>query len=67
MPEILRDCGFVVEPGDPKDLAQKIHYVLENPLVAKKIGEKARMRCIRKYSLKVVGERLINYIQKVVT
>jgi glycosyltransferase involved in cell wall biosynthesis len=67
MPEILRDCGFVVEPGDPKDLAQKIHYVLENPLVAKKIGEKARMRCIRKYSLEVVGERLINYIQKVVT
>jgi glycosyltransferase involved in cell wall biosynthesis len=66
MPEILRDCGFIVEPDSPRELADKIHYIFKNPIVAREMGEKARKKCIEKYSLRVVGERLINYIQKVI-
>ncbi|MFX0196557.1 MAG: glycosyltransferase family 4 protein [Candidatus Hodarchaeota archaeon] len=64
MPEILEDCGFIVDPDNPRDLAEKIDYILTNPVEAKEIGEKARERCIREYSLEVVGQRLISYIQK---
>ncbi|NIO20538.1 MAG: glycosyltransferase, partial [Candidatus Aenigmarchaeota archaeon] len=40
MPEILEDCGFIVDPDNPRDLAGKIDYILTNPDEAKEIGEK---------------------------
>ncbi len=64
MPEILKDCGLIVETDSPKYLAEKIDFILENPNEAKTIGQKARERCIEKYSLRVVGERLNNYISE---
>jgi len=64
MPEILKDCGLVAEADSPKDLAEKINFILENPNEARKIGQKARERCIEKYSLRVVGERLNNYVSE---
>jgi len=64
MPEILKDCGFIVEVDSPKDLVEKIDFILKNPNEAKKIGQKARERCIEKYSLRVVGEKLNNYISE---
>jgi len=66
MPEILGDCGFIVEPNNPKGLAERIEYILNNPTKAKEMGKKARDRCIERYSFKVVGERLFNYIQQVI-
>jgi len=65
MPEILKDCGFIVEPDRPKDLMEKIDLILRNPKEAKEVGRKARKRCIEKYSLRIVGERLVNYILEV--
>ncbi len=66
MPEILRDCGFIIDPDNPKDLLEKIDYILTNPDKAKEIGQQAREKCVQTYSLKVVGERLVNYIQEVI-
>jgi len=66
MPEILKDCGFIVEPDNPNDLAERIEYIINNPTEAKEMGKKARDRCIQRYSFKVVGERLFNYIQEVI-
>ena len=65
IPEVLKDCGFVTEPGNPGDLAEKINYILAHPDEAAEIGQKAREKCIREYSLKVVGERLTNYIKQI--
>jgi glycosyltransferase involved in cell wall biosynthesis len=66
LPEILRDCGFIVEPNNPKVLMEKIDFILKNPKEAKEVGRKARETCIQEYSLRVVGERLISHIQEVV-
>jgi glycosyltransferase involved in cell wall biosynthesis len=66
MPEILRDCGFIVDPDNPKDLVEKIDYILTNPDKTKEIGQQAREQCVQMYSLKVVGERLIKYIQEAI-
>ncbi len=66
MPEILKDCGFVVEPDNPAELMKKIEFVLNYPEEAKEIGRKAREKCIQDYSIRVIRERLVNYIQEIV-
>ncbi|MFX0202478.1 MAG: glycosyltransferase, partial [Candidatus Hodarchaeota archaeon] len=50
MPEILRDCGFIVDPDNPKDLVEKIEYILTNPDKTKEIGQQAREQCVQMYS-----------------
>ena len=50
LPEILDGCGLIIEPKNTKQLAEKIEYLLDNEDVAKKLGKKARGKCIRKYS-----------------
>jgi glycosyltransferase involved in cell wall biosynthesis len=44
--EIIEDgiSGFLVEPGNPKALADKITFLLENREIAGRIGENARSR-----------------------
>jgi len=66
MPEILKGCGFIAEPDNPKDVADRIAFILRNRAEARETGQKAREKCIREYSTKVVGERLINYVQEFV-
>ena len=50
LPEILRDCGWMVEPENPVQLAETIQYILDNPDEANVKGLKAREKCIEKYS-----------------
>jgi glycosyltransferase involved in cell wall biosynthesis len=50
LPEILDNCGWVVDPENPGKLAQSIQYVFDHPAQAEEMGWKARQRCIEKYS-----------------
>ena len=50
LPMILDGCGWIVEPGNPGQLAASIAHVLANPEKANEIGRLARKRCIEKYS-----------------
>ncbi len=50
LPEILENCGWIVEPEKPEELAATIQYVIENPDLASNMGQKARNKCIEKYS-----------------
>jgi glycosyltransferase involved in cell wall biosynthesis len=43
--------GFLVEPGNPKMLAGKIFFLLENKEIAKRVGENARKRVEEKFSI----------------
>jgi glycosyltransferase involved in cell wall biosynthesis/GT2 family glycosyltransferase len=45
-PEIVADAktGFLVQPGNPEEMAQKIIWLLNNPIQAKAMGEEARKR-----------------------
>ena len=47
---ILDGCGWGVEPENPEQLAETIHYVLSDPEEAEETGCKARQKCIDKYS-----------------
>ena len=58
LPEILDGCGWIVEPEKPEQLAEKIQYVLNNPEEAEAMGNKARQKCIEKYSWDAMEEIL---------
>lgn len=62
--EILDGCGWIVEPENPEQLAQKIKYVLDNPLEAVTMGCKARQKCIEKYSWDAMEKALVKIFEK---
>mgnify|MGYP001034947355 CR=1 FL=1 len=64
LPEILNGCGWIVEPENPKQLAKSIQYVLDNPKEAKEMGQKARKKCIEKYSWDAMEEILLKVFKK---
>ncbi len=45
IPDMIEDgvTGFLVPPGDALSLAEKIHWLLENPLEAQAMGKRARV------------------------
>ncbi len=64
LPEILKGCGWIVEPGNPKLLAETIQYVLDHPTEAEEMGYKARQKCIEKYSYDVAEKVLVKIFDK---
>jgi glycosyltransferase involved in cell wall biosynthesis len=64
IPEILSDCGWVVQPENPKQLAETIRYVLEHPAEAKDRGKKAREKCKIEYSFERMEENLLKVFQR---
>jgi len=64
LPEILGDCGWLVEPGQPNELAKAISYVLDHPEEAKDKGEQARKRCKAFYSYDAIEELLCGLFKK---
>ncbi len=64
IPAILDDCGWIVEPGNPGQLAKTIQYVFDNPIEAKEKGKKAREKCKRKYSWEIMEEKLTSIFEK---
>ncbi len=58
--EIVADGrdGLLVEPGDPKDLAAKIAYLLGHPADAQKLGEAAALTAAGKFDARLMTEKL---------
>ena len=65
IPEILQDCGWIVEPENPEQLAKTtIKYVLDHPVEAKEKGQKAREKCKREYSWDKMENKLVAIFEK---
>jgi len=64
IPEILDGCGWIVEPENPKRLAETIEYIFEHPIEAEEMGRKAREKCKQKYSWAVMEESLMKIFEK---
>ncbi len=58
IPEVLGGNGYLVEPGNPEQLATTLKYVLDHPDEAKEKGKRARQRCIERYDIKVMEKKL---------
>lgn len=65
MPEIIcnNECGFVIRPGDIKDLANKIIMLLEDKKLLKKCGENGYSAIKNKYNWSTVCEKAMQIIK----
>jgi len=66
IPQVLENCGLVVEPGDVKAIADKINFLLENKDIALKLGKRAREKCIERYSWNALEKYLFPLFDKYV-
>jgi len=64
LPEILNGCGWIVEPENPEKLAETIKYVLDDPEEAEKMGQRARQKCVEKYSWDAMEKILLKIFKK---
>jgi|GEM_PF-2412913 len=58
--------GFLVKPGDVKDLEEKLEWVILNPEHAKGIGENGRKKAIEKYSYEAIEDTIRQAISDVI-
>jgi glycosyltransferase involved in cell wall biosynthesis len=58
--------GFLVKPGDVKDLERKLEWVILNPERAKEIGEKGRKKAIERYSFDAIENTIKKSISEIV-
>lgn len=65
VPEIVGDTAYLVEPSDPEQLAGAIEEIFANPAAAALQGERARKRCVERYSLEAVGRSLAPILEDV--
>ncbi len=64
IPIILDGCGWVVEPEQPEQLALAIKYVFSHPTESLEMGLKAREKCKKEYSCRVLEEKLVAIFKK---
>ncbi|MZH15405.1 MAG: glycosyltransferase family 4 protein, partial [Nitrospinae bacterium] len=67
IPEVMGEHGYLVEPGNPEQLAKAIENIFANPEEARRKGQNARKRCQELYDLKVMEKELTFQIEKLIT
>jgi glycosyltransferase involved in cell wall biosynthesis len=50
--------GFIVEPGNPYQIAEKIKFLIENPAVKQKMGQESRRLYLENFTEEKMVERL---------
>jgi glycosyltransferase involved in cell wall biosynthesis len=65
LPEILRGCGVIVEPGDVAGLAGALRGLVDDPARARMLGLAARARFEAEYSYDAVRPRVQRLIRTV--
>ena len=66
IPEVLNDCGIIVEPANADDLYDALKLLIENPQKRKTLGKKARDRCASVYNYDDIAKKLSRYIEEAV-
>ena len=69
MPEFVRDGvdGFVVAPGDERELSESLLYLLSHPVLARRMGAAARERAMRRFHLREMLERTLAVYEQALT
>jgi glycosyltransferase involved in cell wall biosynthesis len=69
LPEIVEDgvTGLLFEPGNAKDLADKIRYLWDRPDLCTKMGRAGREKAMREYSPDKYYERLMTAYRKAIS
>ena len=62
IPDILNNCGILVDPQSPDQFRRAILWVFENQDKATEMGQKARQKCINEFSFTSMRQKLLNVI-----
>ncbi len=63
LPEMVGETGFLADPRDPKDFAEKIIKILSDSVLAKKLGQSAAERIKLFGSEEIIQGQLLNLYQ----
>ena len=66
IPEVLNNCGYLVDPNKPSQLADAIKYILNHSDEARVKGDAARARCRQKYDIHNLESGLSGLIEQVI-
>lgn len=55
------ECGLCVDPLDPEAIAGAIDYLVQNPDLARKMGDNGRRAVLEKYNWSIEGQKLLNF------
>ena len=68
IPDTIEDGvdGFLVKPGDVKDLEEKLEWIILNPEQAKEMGENGRKTAIEKYSYEAIEDTIKRAIREII-
>ena len=58
--------GLLVKPGDVEDLEEKLEWIIQNPELAKEIGESGRRTAMEKYSYEAIEDIIRQAISEIV-
>jgi glycosyltransferase involved in cell wall biosynthesis len=65
MPQVLERCAVLVPPGETKGLRRAIRRLITDPAEGRRLGERARQRCIKHYSMERVAQSLRQVVRSV--
>lgn len=58
------NCGIMVNPLNPKEIAEKIEYLIDRPDILRKMGENGRKAVKENYNWDIEKERLLGIYRK---
>lgn len=69
IPEIIEDgkTGFLVQPKNPSELAERLIFLLKYPKLARKMGERGRKRIVRYYNWDKVVDRMLPALRRIIS
>jgi glycosyltransferase involved in cell wall biosynthesis len=59
LPEIIGDAGLLVPPGEPKAVGSAVRTLLDDPLLCRTLGDRARARVLDRYTWPTTARRLM--------
>jgi len=63
--EVLRDTGLIYEKNNVEDLKRKIQFIIDNPQVINKFGEKAQEMVKKNYNWKAIANKYENLFSEI--
>jgi len=58
------NCGVCVNPLEPKDIAEAIKYLIDNPKKAQKMGENGRKAVLEKYNWGIESKKIVELYKR---
>lgn len=62
--DIFGECALFADPYNPKDIADKILYLLDNPDKARQLGERGKQLTKEKYNWETESKKLLELYEK---